>query len=218
MALNLKKILPTGENQLVNYNFVDIATGTGYANYYAGTVSGANILSNIPFYSNTLNTDGGLLTNAYVKEIDKDFDVKFILPQNINGDAIVDIPCSFYDAGSGGVGSIFIIAKIRKWDGSIETEIAQGSSPVWTAATPMSYWNYNIRTVKIPIPMTHFKKGEYLRLTIEAWAHEATQNNLHVLIYHDPMNRSSCDGESYNQPLASGASILKLQLPIKIDI
>ena len=141
----------------------------------------------------------------------------FNVPQEVRGDAIVDVPCSFYNLGSATTEYLYIIAKIRKWDGTIETDIAEGSSPVWTASTQANLHNYNMRTAKVIVPATHFKRGEYLRLTVEAWAKGTVANNDRVVIGHDPANRSGMDGELYNRAWVSGATILKLQLPLRID-
>ncbi len=226
MVLKPPILLPSTPPQLVNYSFIDVATGTGYATYFAGTASGANVLSPNVFNSNSVNTNAAVLNNTYVKYIDVDFDVLFNLPQDIRGNAIVDVPLGFEarDASLGGHYS-YIVAKLIKLDTDRTTEleeIGEGSSPEWIVGAGWGgagAFKFNIRSARIVVPHTHYKRGESLRLTVEVWAKDtASANNKQVIMGHDPANRSSLDGEAYNSCFASGASILKLQLPLRIDL
>lgn len=223
LAPSIQKIVPSDDNVLINFDFIDYATGTGYATYYAGTASGANVLSNNTFNSNNLNTNAAIASNGYIQLIDVDFDVEFNVPQDIKGEALVTVPLGFQVSNSSsGSPAAFFVAKIRKWDGTTETDLAEGSSSQWLAGGLGGAGNfkYNIKTARIPISkVVHFARGEKLRLTINGYARETVMPNFNkqFMIYHDPANRQSNDGESYNNALASGASILKLQLPIRID-
>lgn len=221
LGAQIPKVIQSAPGQLVNYSFVDIAAGTGYATYYAGTASGANVLSNNNFPSNDINTNA-LISSSNVsgrtKIIDLDFDVLFNLPQDIRGDAIVEIPMGLHIVAGSANSSYYVNCKIRKWDGTTETDIASGTTKDWYCTTnDVGAGKYSMRTAKIIVPHTHFKKGEYLRLTVEGWAKSATINVVRAVVAHDPLNRSFQDAEDYNKFLASGASILKLQLPIRID-
>ena len=59
----------TGQSMLANYNFVDIASGTGYIELYGGGVlEGDNkktILSNKPFYSHTMVGEANKVSGCY---------------------------------------------------------------------------------------------------------------------------------------------------------
>lgn len=219
---SIKKVTPGGAETLISYDYFDASSGTGYQTYYAGmTGIASGALSNNVFFSNNLNTNALITTTTFAKYIDKDFDVLLNMPINVQGDAIVDVPMGFYHNGNSAspTADTFILARLRKYDGTTETEVALASSAIWTAGVAVaSLFNYNMRTCKIRVPMTHYKSGEYLRLTIEAWAKEGQANNNQVIIYHDGANRSDMDGETFNNSLVSGASILKLQLPLKIDL
>jgi hypothetical protein len=223
----MKRLLPTGNPQLVNYNFTDIAAATGYQTYYAGVASGANMMSNAVFDSDSIVTDGGLITStAYIKKIDKDFDVLFNTPQNVRGTAIVSVPvgAQAVDATAGSV-TAFLNIKIRRWDGTTETDIATGDTLYWSKGSfgGAGVFGYAMKSSRVAIPSTHFRKGEYLRLTVEVYARDQgaggiSAGNKHIVIFHDPANKAFNDGEDYTNALASGASILKLQLPLKIEV
>ena len=218
MGKPIRQLIPAIQEKLVNFSFLDFAAGTGYATYYGGKVRTSYALSNNVFNSDNLNTSAVIVSSAaYTKLIDLDFDVNFNIPQNIKGPAIVDVPVGIYNLGTGTTGEAYIEARIRKWNGTAETSLAVASSAVWAFGTLAGQMNYNMRSAKPVIPSTHFQAGETLRLTIEGWAKLTEANDARLVLYHDPANRSSCDGELYNNPLASGASILKLQLPIKIE-
>ena len=214
----VSKILQPAPPQLVSYNFVDIATGTGYVNYYAGTASGANVLSNFPFYSDSILSTNTITSPDYTGvSLDLDFTVLLNNPIDIKGNAIVDVPVGFVNIAGNSTAKTFIKAFIKKWDGvNPDVTLGGGSSSEWTTATTAGNWNYNIRTATIPITtVQHIKRGEYLRLTVEVWGKESVNAQNRIVAGHDPMNRSSQDGVEYGKIFASGASILKLQLPLR---
>lgn len=224
MTLNIPdKVIAERPAPSINYNYQDVDAGTGYVIYYGGKIFNSYALSNQVFYSDSLNTNAAITSTAFLTNpyIDKDFDIQFNMPQIMRGEAIVDVPVGFYHTGNSAIptADMFIKALIRKVSGGAESEIASASSAIWTAAVATTnYFNYNVRTARVNIPVTHFKAGDYLRVTIQAWAKEGEANNNQVIIYHDPANRDARDGETYNQPLASGASIFKVQIPFKIEV
>lgn len=216
---SVQAVVQAGGAELVNYNFSDISAGTGYVTYYAGTVSGANVLSNNTFYSCDVMSYALITSAAYEMAIEEDFDVKFNTPQNIRGDALITIPLGFSTVGAPAGQNCFAYAvtKIRKWDGTTETEIAASSTPVFNIPVT-AVGAYRPYTSRVSIPdIVHFKAGEYLRLTTLVYTKETTTpNNHYVVIGHDPMNRSTASGALFD--FGTQTTVLKVQIPFKLNI
>lgn len=221
LSKTFQQVVPSTPGNFVNYSYLDIATGTGYVDYYAGTASGAEILSNLPFYSDEIESNALITNLVNTIRVSKSFDLLFNVPQNVRGDAIVEVPIAYWHLQSPAYSAnSYIVAVIKRWDGTTETDIAEGSSGKWEGSGGgIGHWSYRMRTAKITIPYTHFKAGEYLRLTVHVhgWAGVSGEGANQVIMGHSPNNQSNVDGEIYSQVFASGASILKLQLPLKID-
>lgn len=202
-----------GQSQaLSNYDYVDIATGTGYIKLYAGkTISGASTanyaLSNITYFSVPVYIDKTGTSSVYQKLIDLDFDVLLNKPMTFRGNAIVQVPIQTDNFGAAST-IAYAIPSIKKWDGTTETLIATTTSGAHT----LQDTHGEIFTYSIPIPLTSFKKGETLRLTIEGWAVNNTGDTAgHIRIYHDPMSRET--------DRISGANTqLILQMPVRITL
>ena len=192
------KILPqqfqAQSNSIASYNYTDIAEGTGIIKFYGFTTEDdAAIdyhLSTNTAYSATEGTEtaGSIVsTGSFKKVIDVDFDLsEFNLPKDIEGTAIINMGHGvFSGAGSTKVQG-YIKARIRKWDGSSETEIANEDSATIQAQNGAN--KRQIVSIKITIPKTHFKIGETLRLTIEGWHKNVTATSNTSRIPHVPQN------------------------------
>jgi hypothetical protein len=73
-----------------------------------------------------------------------------------------------------------------------------------------------MQAAQILVPTTHYKIGDTLRVTIEAWAKASTINNHSIYLAHDPMNRATSDGDAMT--FGTEPTILTAQIPIKVDI
>ena len=221
MTIN-KRYLKTNEGIVSTPTYIQFTTGTAFTTLYGGSVSGGNILASDLFYSNEILTDSGLINSVtFKKAIDKDFDVLFNQTIELRGEAIISIPVILYHtagAGSPPTSAAYIKARVRKWDGTTETEIANGDSKEWSVTNNQNFWNYKVHSARVNIPATVFRAGEYLRLTIEVWAKEGQVNNSRVLIAHDPQNRTESDGEANILVLTSGGSLFKADIPFKMDL
>lgn len=183
----------TQPSTIATYNYTDIAEGTGIQLFYgfgyynqAGTLVYG--LGKSTDYSETIETSSAPDdTGNYSKVIDLDFDLNaFNLPQTARGTAQVNLT---QFAGYGGYDMAnYIIARIRKWDGTTETEVASGQS---AGITTSSNTIKKVRTIRFTVPKTHYKKGDILRLTIELWAktQSAGYINSTAAFGHDPENR-----------------------------
>jgi hypothetical protein len=173
------KFRNTGEAAIASYDYTDIAEGTGVVRFYlfssqTSTAADYHLTSNA-LYSNDLTIPGAA---------DIDFDLSaFNLPKTIRGTAIAVV--GYKLDGTLGPGSAAIIFTVRKWDGTTETDIAAVTSKTITVPDGQTY--YGIINVPITIPLTHFKRGEILRLNLVG------SNTGSTKLYYgiDPMNRAS---------------------------
>ena len=198
-------------NVLANYNFVDIVAGTGYVTFYAGytTPSGTN-LSNFQYYSNAVYTSGGMTGTNFVNVLDVDFDTPLNRPLDVKGTAIVNIGVKAH-SGAGVSCDYYFILYFRKWDGVTETDIANSTSATYNLATD----TFATRAINITIPLTHFKIGETLRLTVMAYAKATVGAGSDETLYigTDPMGRTTGWDTT-----GAVSSKLTLQCPVRLNL
>ncbi|KKK80157.1 hypothetical protein LCGC14_2826290, partial [marine sediment metagenome] len=182
-----------------NYMLIDAQAASGAFGNDNRAGSGAKTT---PFI--TVTQGGGA---GPTKSMDLDFDAtQFQLPRTIEGDAFVGLTLGGDDGSS--TGGAFIIAKLRKWDGSSETDIAsvQSETLTLTLNKETSY------ALKIVVPRTHFKQGEQIRLTIEFWS-TGTQ---FTALFHLPDNAAHTGGTS-TAPGTVGNTRMSVAIPFKLD-
>jgi hypothetical protein len=184
----------TTSPQLVNYDSVDVANGTGYENFYLieSEDSGGkdyhltpnNDYSNSPFLTVLSSTE------------DQDYDLTpFTIPRTINGTVLVSL------AIDGSAGSTYVTtAEIYKWDGSSETKLGSTVTLSQTLSAPtMIYFRIPITNELIPV-------GEQLRLRVSYGTAGSTAGYLGI----DPAGRT--DGN------LSITTTSKISVPFKLDI
>lgn len=211
MPLGVPGIFPPSKEFVANFDWIDLASATGHIEYCGlnakdsvadnysliqsdnkGAVSAGNLTTNEVKSTNITGNSG--------QSFDKDFDLTvFQLPRTLEGDAFARV-----SMGSRGdaITNVVITAKLRKWDGSTETDIVSVDSDTFT----ITAGDETSRTLKLAVPKTHFKKGETLRLTIQI----TTSNNFLYQVGHDPQDKSSSN-------LAAGNTKLGLIVPYRLD-
>jgi|SRR3990167_1105470 len=150
-----------------SFDYADIQEGTGVTvyNLARAEVSGGtitSILSRAEVYSEFFEVSGA---SSIGKISDIDYDVIFARPQNIKGTAYANI--SHVCLPSGGASDSFLVVRARKWDGTTETELANATSRVLSSAAAAAH---KVQLIPLVLPLTHFKKDETFRLTVEAWS------------------------------------------------
>lgn len=197
MALNFgQSLFPQSSQIFLNYDYSDIASGTGFVNYYTYTTKDTSATAyhltsdTVNIYSTEIEqTALSSDDTQYVKVIDKDFDLSaFNMVTTIRGTGIIRFTVDagrFAGSGSGN-GNSYVIVRVRKWDGTTETEIASAQSP-----TQSGNGGGGESTVLMPItiPRTVFQKGQQLRVTIEGWLDAESGTNSYLTIGSDPQNR-----------------------------
>lgn len=172
MPLQQKIAIPAPEAS-ASFDYADIQEGTGITVYnlsyteLSGNVT-SGVLTRNDLYSSQMEISGN---SANGQMSDTDFDVKFARPQNLKGTAYANIPHKIVPGGSAVTG--YLIVRLRKWDGTTETEIVQASSKVLSASGGGAA-QMIVQNVPLVIPLTHFKKDESLRCTVEAWGTAAS--------------------------------------------
>jgi hypothetical protein len=177
-------------NVLANYNFVDIASGTGYINFYAGTTVDLKLLSNFSFDSDIVSETNVNIVHgtANVLLYDHDFDVVLNRPLDISGLGIATVPVKVVFGSGGNHCWVYVIAIVRKWTGAVETDIVSNTSRSQYAVGAAT--NYGMLSIDLNCPLTHFKKGETLRLTIQLYGSNNDVSADGTGTYaHDPKNK-----------------------------
>jgi len=216
MALPI--IYRTSPELLTSYNYIDVASGTGYILFYGANVSSENIsgiyiLTNNSFYSNNIATALRTDSSSFVLLHDHDYEVVMNKSQVLRGLALFSMTIGFLPTGTQ-TPHIYFIAKLRKWDGTTETEIASGTSDDFTQ--PAGAGTYSkTKSIQINVPTTKIKKGETLRLTIEIWVKEETGNLCAFGYGHDPKDRN--DDGTYKVINDTDTTILEAHIPFRID-
>lgn len=221
MALNFgRSFFPIDKTKFELFNFQDTLRNNSYLTFYAANVR--NITPNlIPvLFSNKFDsaeegtTATGSTGGAFRKDIDLDFDIILDNTLNIKGFCIANITLVAIKNNSNA--EMYVIGKLRKWDGSSETEIASGRTDTAVATTVGTKYHRDAILMDIT-SKTKFIKGDTLRLTIEGWI-KTTHANDGGGIRHDPTSRLNIgiqivkeDGENSYAGLASD---LTLHLPV----
>lgn len=219
MALDLKpqeELLKGKVGPIASYNFKDIIEGTGTIVFF-GFSSKEETTENFHLSSNAVYSDSivQVINNdqsTFTEYFDLDFDTSiFNLPKRIKGTARVILTTGHFR--STGANQVYFIAKIRKWDGTDETEIASAQSGTYSVNSGTT----NSKTMNIEIPIStvqHFKKGETLRVTIGLWAKSSNGTGT-VGFAHDPKNR---DDETGNNIIVDAhTTVMEVHIPFEID-
>jgi len=235
--MTLTKKYQTRPTSIASYDYTDIAEGTGVNDFYgfvnvtgSGTSSGSTLISGSSLSQNALYSaqiedvtayststwasSGFWIAGYHDDEIDVDFDLTpFYLPKNIGGTAYVRF--SYY--ANAVTNNLYIgwKAKLRKWDGTTETEIAEAVSAVNIIS---SGTNEKVTLVMpITVPFTHFNKGDQLRLTICGYT--ATSGNPgsttgNIAFGTDPQNQ---DGTYLIPSTGTETTTLRIWIPFKLE-
>jgi len=230
MALSpqIQKVVGGGAVPLTNYDYIDIADGTGIVNFYLGNSyqngASAALLSRTIWYPTTkcysrykyLTVSGA----GFETVQEMDFDVQLNTPRIISGKALLNVTTgiNISDITAGTTHFKFLNARLRKWNGTAETEIAQASGNMIARTAGEAAMYYNQEVIQITVPQTTFKTGEVLRLTLE---HKGMQSNdvglMSMAWAYDPYGRAASGaGLVFDAITFPTTAIIKI--PFKLDI
>ena len=215
--MGVPRVYRKSGDQLVNYNWQDINTGTGYVTFYGFSTKNpadnslSYALSTQQFFSSTIETVTGAI-NANGVSISEDYDLYFNIPTIIEGDlwAQFSIACDFNDATK-----LYGNVRVRKFDGTTTTNIASGLSEHITDFGAGA----DEKTVlaKVIVPRTLFKAGETMRVTMDITVSNYQGNPCTFTAFaHDPQDR---DGAKIVPSVDdSTTTIFRLNVPFKPQI
>ena len=206
----------TGGSAVASYDSTDLAEGAGRVAYnLAGTqVSGSvltKFLTRSSLYSSSSEVSGAVSSSG--QQSDLDFDITYLLPQNLSGTCYVNIPHFCAAGGIAGTDTGYLIVRLRHYDGTTETTLASNISPTISSTAGVSA---SSQIVCVPLIGTqHFKVGDSLRLTVEAWQDHGS-GAAGIFAYGiDPANRSTAYLNSIaNNP---GSSKSTVYVPFRLD-
>jgi hypothetical protein len=215
----IEKKFPTviGERLITSYDYLDLARGKAIQEWYGFKGRSSQILIERAQESDTLETIATAINaTPLTKRIDEDFDITFDKPQIIEGVALVKvihgIKCSACVATASA--TAYIVAKIRRWNGVSEYDLASATSRTLGASCPGGPCRIDyINGLEMTLPRTKFAVGDVFRLTIEVWTMTfgSTGTTWTFAFGHDPPNRTSPSGV-----LLEGTMLLT-SAPLRID-
>ena len=191
----LPQVIPIpSEAAIASYSFSSFASGSGVVKFFLGQTANGNRLSENAFYSNLIFIMSSVTTSgSFVKVLDEDFDTEFLRPVTIDGTGVIDLGMGMKNDETNDDMRIYAIVKIRKWDGSTETDLATfsgSSNPVlWNADTSTTQ-RFASHSLSGDIPKTSFKIGESLRVTTEIWVKSNGTADIQIALGVDPKNRT----------------------------
>jgi len=220
----------------INYDYFDIADGTGYVVYKAFRAQGELVFTSNDVYSEIRHTNSmasisvSKSTFTTIKEVD--IDLNFEVPKNIKGELILVIPLGI-SRESGTTKDFFfkVTGTIYHYDGSTETQLATGDSTQYYAQSvgndvPQS----ETSIMKFDLASKHFKAGETLRvnLILKAKTDESSANTCWGGFGHDPLGSTDKDfriaagGAIFSafdpQTITGVDTKLEAHVPFKIDL
>lgn len=212
--------IKSNESVGVNISFQEFADATGIVYLYGADDQDGNgfLTPSTTIPSATIQKKVSM-TSSYTKLIDMDFDVLLNKPLNLKGNMIISSPVKTDVSTGSNAGYSYTIVRLRKWDGTTETELFSGTSVVVIRDGNAVYDGEMLSIVKIPVTLTSLKVGETLRITIEVWGKYSGSPSTHNIFFgHDPLNRISIN-QSTNGGFASGEyTRLSVALPIVLEI
>ncbi len=185
----------TASPSIATYSWETLASGTGYIRFYPArtTLTGAvlgEFLSEQIVYSNPIiNTGVPSTQDTFTKDEDIDFDIVINSTRTVRGFAIVNVPFGVRHQITGST-DVYIIVKIRHFDGSTETDLGSAQGNPLSANNTGASYNARIECFAIDLSERIFKSGDILRVTIELWSKwNINSTGRGYYFGHDPKNR-----------------------------
>ena len=207
MASQLPIVYRSGSgNAIVNYDFLDIATGRGILNLFGGDISIGGtktyVLTPNAFYSQ----DGTTQIGASAGTLDFSFDMELGKPLTIEGDCLINAPFRIQNSAGETITATFLIKKVDA-GGTASVLISGACSQV---ANTAAGGQVNQLVTRLAIPRTTIKKDETLRVQISGAG--AVVGKV-VDWAHDPKNRGTINDGA----IGYETSQFLVQLPIVTD-
>ena len=181
-----------------NYDFVSALTGMGVQVLHLSTTTqnsgGGRIILSQATESSGISSNSGQPTGSFTKLQDYDHDAVVNTNFTLDGIATFNFTVSALGGGADTVDG-YLIIKIRKWDGTTETEVA--SVQTTERSSGAGAQTYFREQVEATITKTAYTPGDTLRITVEVWAKDdGSSGSNQFIFYHDPANRTQVDTDN----------------------
>lgn len=157
-----------------------------------------------------------LTGTSFAKIMDLDFDsLQSGVTRTMEGTAIANLTAG-YEIAAPQIVDLYLIAKVRLWDGSTETEVASAQSKTFQENGVNIIQSSNF-TFPITIPNTVVPAGTSIRVTLELWAKgNGGGVNIDYYIGHSPFDIAGIlDPSDANQAIEYNQTIINI--PVKFD-
>lgn len=204
----LNAFYETAPTKLVNYDWFDVTSLTGYKDFYGAKISGGYILT--PQVIHTRTNDTATASQYYWTQFDfdVDFDIEVRKQFVLDGEAYVQIPILRKNtSGAGATLANWITVNIIHYDGTTETILATKKDGV-SVNINNGVNQQLIASFSMEIPQTVFKVGEIVRLNVVGTQSGGSSDTRTGWLMHDPPDRT-VTGIDTTQ--------LKIQLPFRIE-
>jgi hypothetical protein len=199
----------SSENSVVNYNYADIADGTGVVVFLGLSnedVSGITYMaSQEAIISSQVSTYAGTSSASPTLVATLNFDVlPFNLPKTINGVAVI---CGSLYIENGAQSHVNF--DIQKYDGSTYTSLNNLSTKDYTYGTTGLY----SFSIKLSLSSTSFKIGDAIRVVAKMYSQKVGGSGAFRLAHSPTNSTDTWFTSSSNYPTQ-----LQFRIPFKIDL
>ena len=199
--------LPTTPAAIASFPSTELASGTGYVQYYGSTgASGAHIVTTTPVYSEDIHTHNVVTsTTSFSKLFDFDWDITYNLPRYVKGWIYLNFPLGTHEALRPYDRYWYAKGEAFHYDGTTETSLGSGTSRIFFTQNNEGVIDSEMCQIKIDATAgKHFKRGEILRFTIQGYMKNITTQSggISFGVGCDPQNRTDVtwdvDGNAAN--------------------
>lgn len=206
------KYTNTGGQPIANYNYQDIADGTGVQTFYLAASSFSKIfklVGNTVIYSDTPVTVSDPGGTANVLSASASFATTFNLPKNLRGTVICNIGHGINTTGA--TVESYPYVTLKKISNGIATTLGAASGAVVTRGSTGVI--SAVAMIPFEVPLTHFKKGDQLVLKVDHYGNRSNSNLVGIYLGHDPQARD-LDGVF----ASTSTSASRVHVPFVINI
>ena len=188
--------------QLVNYDWTDIAKGTGYETFNAMTTKDASA-TQFRLFGTATNT---ATTYTKADSGNTDFVLTFKVPRDIEGDALLKVQWTVSRAGAGAAVTGDLTASILK-----NSDVLVSVAATQLSTTSLTGGN---EVMEIPIPRTHFAVGDTLTLRFTTVKHADAEG---LWIIHNPLD-ADVSITQYGEARVKSNTKLLVYIPFLIEL
>lgn len=226
MAKQIPNNFQTVPPVVATFPFSEIREGTGTTKFYGAihneSGTDAYYLTTSAVYSNDITSVGSTIPGGdtdWKLVLDKDFDVNFNLPQDINGKAYLNISVGGTGGGSGTGSTNLKLSGMQliKVSNSVETVLATATSDTFTFSnTAVTTFSKTLLTeIDLSGGPYHFQSGDTLRLNVQLWGQTTgTAGCVTPGWGNDPADR---DDPTDTTILDADTTKMELYIPFDID-